>query len=42
MEIEIVYLKERKREKARKAYFKFLNSCGKACGIDEPIYLARS
>jgi len=42
MEIEIVYLTGRKRQKARTAYFKLLNSCAEACGIDGPIYLKRS
>ncbi|MCK4885071.1 hypothetical protein KAS24_03270 [Candidatus Bathyarchaeota archaeon] len=42
MEKEIIYLTGRRRQKARTAYFRLLHSCGKACGIDEPIYLIRS
>ena len=42
MEIEIVYLTGRKRQQAREAYFKLLNSCGITCGNDEPIYLVRA
>jgi hypothetical protein len=42
MEKEIIYLTGKRRKKARKAYFRLLNSCDKTCKIDEPIYLARS
>lgn len=42
MEKEIFYLTGIRRQKARKAYFKLLHSCGKACEIGEPIYLVRS
>jgi len=42
MEKEIIYLTGKRRQKARKAYFKLLQSCGKSCEIDEPIYLVRS
>ena len=42
MEKEIVYLKGRRRQKARKAYFKLLHLCDKTCEIGEPIYLVRS
>jgi hypothetical protein len=42
MEEEIFYLTGRRRQNARKAYFKLLQSCGKACEIGEPIYLVRS
>lgn len=42
MEKEIIYLKGRRRQKARNAYFKLLHSCGKKCEIGEPIYLVRS
>ena len=42
MEKEIIYLTGRRRQEARKAYFRLLNSCGKKCGIDEPVYLVRS
>ena len=42
MEKEIIYLTGKRRQKARNAYFKLLQSCGKSCEIDEPIYLVRS
>lgn len=42
MEKEIVYLKGRRRLKARIAYFRLLHSCGKLCELDESIYLVRS
>jgi hypothetical protein len=42
MEKEIIHLTGRRRQKARKAYFRLLNECGKKCGIDEPVYLART
>jgi hypothetical protein len=42
MEKEIIYLTGKRRQKARKAYFRLLNSCGKTSKIDEPIYLVRS
>lgn len=42
MEKEIIYLTGRRRQKARKAYFKLLNECGKTCDVDEPVYLART
>ncbi len=42
MEKEILYFKGKKRESAKKAYFKLLRSCGKNCNLDEPIYLKRS
>jgi hypothetical protein len=41
MEKEIVYLKGTKRVRAKKAYYKLLKTCGKKCGLDEPIYLKR-
>jgi hypothetical protein len=41
MEKEIVYLKGTKRVVARRAYYRLLKSCGKTCGLDEPIYLKR-
>jgi hypothetical protein len=42
MEKEIHYYKGRKHAKARKAYLRLLQSCGKACRLDEPVYLKRS
>jgi hypothetical protein len=42
MEKEIIYLTGKRRQTARKAYFKLLQSCGKAREIDEPIYLLKS
>jgi len=42
MEKEILYFKGKKRENAKKAYYRLLHSCGKSCSIDEPIYLDRS
>ena len=42
MEKEIIYLTGKRRQKARKAYFKLLQACGKECEIGEPIYLLRS
>jgi hypothetical protein len=42
MEKEIIYLTGKRRQKARKAYFRLLHSCGKTCEIGEPIYLVRS
>jgi hypothetical protein len=41
MEKEIYYYKGRKHAKARKAYLRLLQSCGKACRLDEPVYLKR-
>ena len=42
MEKEILYFKGKKRENAKKAYYRLLRSCGKSCSLDEPIYLDRS
>jgi hypothetical protein len=42
MEKEILYLKGRKRERAKKAYYKLLQECGGICGLNEPIYLRRA
>ena len=42
MEKEIIYLTGKRRQKARKAYFRLLYSCGKTCEIGEPIYPVRS
>jgi hypothetical protein len=41
MEKEIHYFKGRKHAKARKAYLRLLQSCGKTCGLEEPVYLKR-
>jgi len=42
MEKEILYFKGKKRAKAKKAYYRLLQSCGRTCGLNEPIYLIRS
>jgi hypothetical protein len=42
MEKEIVYFKGKKRERVRRAYLRLLQSCGKNCNLEEPIYLQRS
>lgn len=42
MKKEILYLKGRKRERAKKAYYKLLQKCGSTCGLDESIYLIRT
>jgi hypothetical protein len=42
MEKEILYLKGRKRERAKKAYYKLLQECGGSCGLNESIYLMRA
>jgi hypothetical protein len=42
MEKEILYLKGRKRERAKKAYYKLLQECGGTCGLNESIYLMRA
>jgi hypothetical protein len=41
MEKEIIYFRGWKREKARKAYFKLLLSCGTLCELEDPIFLKR-
>lgn len=41
MEKEIVYLKGRKRAQVRMEYLRLLKSCGKECGLEEPIYIMR-
>jgi hypothetical protein len=41
MEKEILQLKGRKRDEARVEYLRLLKSCGKECGLEEPIYLKR-
>ena len=42
MEKEIVYFKGEKRLRAKRAYHRLLRTCGKQCGLKEPIYLKRS
>ncbi len=42
MEKEIVYLRGRKRARAKRAYYRLLQSCGSTCGLDESIYLMRN
>lgn len=42
MEKEILYFKGKKRENAKKEYYRLLHLCGKSCSIDEPIFLFRS
>jgi len=42
MEKEILYFKGKKREKAKKEYYRLLHLCGNSCSIDEPIFLLRS
>ena len=42
MEKEIAYFKGKKRENAKRAYYRLLRSCGKSCSIDDLIYLDRS
>jgi hypothetical protein len=41
LEKEILHLKGRKRAEARMEYLRLLKSCGKECGLEEPIYLKR-
>ncbi|MDH5691365.1 MAG: hypothetical protein OEY81_08065 [Candidatus Bathyarchaeota archaeon] len=41
MEKEIVYLKGSKRAQVRMEYLRLLKSCGKECGLEEPIYIMR-
>ena len=41
MEKEILYLKGRKRAEVRMEYLRLLKSCGKECGLEEPIYIMR-
>jgi hypothetical protein len=41
MEKEILHLKGRKRAEARMEYLRLLKSCGKECGLEEPIYIRR-
>ena len=41
MEKEIIYLRGRKRERAKMKYLRLLRSCGKNCSLDKPIYLDR-
>jgi hypothetical protein len=42
MEREIIYLKGKRRLRAKKAYYRLLRECGKKCDLDNPIYLKRS
>ena len=42
MEKEILYFKGKKRERAKRAYYRLLRTCGKKCALTEPIYLKRS
>jgi len=41
LEKEILYLKGSKRAKVRMEYLRLLKSCGKECGLEEPIYIRR-
>ena len=41
LEKKIVYFTGRKRSRARQRYLRLLRSCGKTCGIDEPVYIDR-
>jgi hypothetical protein len=41
LEKEILRLKGRKRDEARVEYLRLLKSCGKECGLEEPIYIRR-
>jgi hypothetical protein len=41
LEKELLYLKGRQRAEARMEYLRLLKSCGKECGLDEPIYIRR-
>jgi hypothetical protein len=41
MEKEILRLKGRKRDEVRMEYLRLLKSCGKECGLEEPIYIRR-
>jgi hypothetical protein len=42
MEKEIIYFKGKKRENAKKEYYRLLHLCGNSCSIGEPIFLLRS
>ena len=41
LEKEILHLKVRKRAEVRMEYLRLLKSCGKECGLEEPIYIRR-
>jgi hypothetical protein len=41
-EKEILYFKAKRRLRAKRAYYRLLLSCSKACALTEPIYLKRS
>jgi len=42
MEKEILYLRGRRRARAKRAYYRLLKTCGSTCGLDESIYLIRT
>jgi hypothetical protein len=42
MEREILHLKGKRRLRAKRAYHRLLQECGKTCELDKPIYLKRS
>jgi hypothetical protein len=42
MEREILYLKGKRRLRAKRVYRRLLQECGKTCELDKPIYLKRS
>jgi hypothetical protein len=42
MEREILYLRGKRRARARRAYYRLLKACGSICGLDESIYLMRT
>jgi hypothetical protein len=42
MEKEILYLRGKRRERAKKAYYRLLKACGSTCGLDESIYISRN
>ena len=42
MEKEIVYLKGKRRLRAKRAYYKLLKSCVIQLELDKPIFLMRS
>jgi hypothetical protein len=42
MEKEIIYFKGKKRERAKRKYYRLLHLCGAACGLGQSIYLKRS
>ena len=42
MEKEIIYFKGKKRQEAKKAYYRLLRLCSDSRSNDEPIFLNRS